>query len=797
MLKNNTKFIILRYITAFLAVICLSIHLLYSQNATISGKILDKATGEALPYVNIFLPSINKGLQSNQYGFYSISLNKGDYKIKYSNTGYIEQLLEVTLKKDTIVNINLEIANNYLDEVKINTAKESSVNESSIGTINIPIARLKSVPAILGEVDILKALTLTPGVSSSSEGSAGLIVRGGTPDQNLILLDDVPVYNVSHLFGMVSIFNPDVFKKIDLYKGSFPARYGGRLSSVIDVVTKEGNSMKKNREFSIGLLSSKMLLEGPLFKQNSKTSYLVALRSTYFTPFLLPTLISFKQGNSEQYFNYWMYDSNIKINHQINQRQQLFLSFYQGHDYWTTQEGGSEIRNKFGLSWGNRTFTVRYNNILNQKLFLKTIGGYTKYNYQNTIGSFTKLDNDWSLTQSLNSVSSVRDYLVKVHFDYFPNINHQIKFGTDLVFHKFQPSYLKTTYYINPDTLSKINTPVYSSELSLFAEDEIRLNKYLKGNIGFRLVNYHVDRVNYHNIEPRFALNINLPNNFTLKGGYVKMNQNIQLLSSNTVGLPNDIWIPATTKIPPSNTQQVSFGLSKSFYNQYELSLEAYQKNYKNLIDYPTGTNFLNTFYQNWENIVELNGTGKVRGFELFLNKTQGKLTGWTSYTYMKNQRSFPEIDAGEWFYSNFDKRHSIATTINTKISKYWDFSSSWVFSTGNPTTLPIGLYPNVNREFTSQSILVYGKRNNYRMPNYHRLDLGFTKKWNPEKNKEKQLSIGFYNAYNQANPYYLDVQRRNQYDKNDNVIGYNNKLLKVGILPIMPYLTYSIKYLK
>ncbi|MDZ7934692.1 MAG: TonB-dependent receptor, partial [Emticicia sp.] len=621
-----------------MAVICLSIHLLYSQNITVSGKISDKATGEVLPYVSVFLPDITRGVQSNQYGFYSVSLNKGVYKIKYSNIGYDEKLIEISLKKDTIINVGLEIANNYLNEVEVNAIKKSTVDESAIGTINIPIERLKSVPAIFGEVDILKALALTPGVSSSSEGSAGLIVRGGTPDQNLILLDDVPLYNVSHLFGMVSVFNPDVFKKVDLYKGSFPARYGGRLSSVIDVVTKEGSSVKKNREFSIGLLSSKIFLEGPLSKQNSKTSYLVALRSTYFTPFLLPTMISFKKGNLEQYFNYWMYDSNIKINHQINQKQQVFLSFYQGHDYWTTQEGNSEIRNKFGLSWGNRTLTFRYNNILSPKVFLKTIAGYTRYNYQNSIGSLEKLDNDWKPTQSLNSISSVRDYLAKVHFDYFPNINHQIKFGTDLVFHKFQPSYLKTTYYINPDTLKKINTPVYSSELSLFAEDEIRLNKYLKGNIGLRLVNYHVNSVNYYNIEPRISININLLRDFTLKGGYVKMNQNIQLLSSNTVGLPNDIWIPATAKIPPSRAQQVSLGLAKSFRNKYEFSFEIYQKNLENLIDYPTGTNFLNTFYQNWENIVERNGTGQVRGFELFLNKTQGRLTGWVSYTYMKNQ---------------------------------------------------------------------------------------------------------------------------------------------------------------
>lgn len=797
MSKDNQNFQNYRHITAFLVVVCLSIHLSYSQKITVSGIISDKATGEALPYVSVFLPIITKGVQSNQYGFYSVSLNKGVHKIKYSNIGYDEKLLEVDLKKDTIINASLEIANNYLNEVEVNAIKERNVNESAIGTINIPIERLKSVPAIFGEVDILKALALTPGVSSSSEGSAGLIVRGGTPDQNLILLDDVPLYNVSHLFGIVSIFNPDVFKKVDLYKGSFPARYGGRLSSVIDVVTKEGNSIKKNREFSIGLLSSKMLLEGPLFKHNSKTSYLVALRSTYFTPFLLPTLIVFKQGKSEQYFNYWMYDSNIKVNHQINQKQQVFLSFYQGHDYWTAQEGNGETRNKFGLSWGNRTLTFRYNNILSPKMFLKTIAGYTKYNYQNNIGSLTKLDNDWKQAQSLNSISSVRDYLAKIHFEYFPNINHQIKFGTDLVFHKFQPSYLKTTYYINPDTLRKINMPVYSSELSFFAEDEIRLNKYLKGNIGLRLVNYHVNRVNYYNIEPRFSVNINLPSDFTIKGGYVKMNQNIQLLSSNTVGLPNDIWIPATVKIPPSNAQQVSLGFSKSFNNKYELSLEIYQKILENLIDYPTGTNFLNTFYQNWENILERNGIGQVRGFELFLNKTQGKLTGWASYTYMKNERSFPEIDAGAWFYSNYDKRHSVATTINAKISKSWSFSSNWVFSTGSPTTLPVGLYPNINKEFTSPSILVYGKRNNYRMPNYHRIDLGFVKKWNSEKNREKQVSIGFYNAYNQANPYYLDVQRRDQYDKNYDVIGYNNKLLRIGILPIMPYLTYTIKYLK
>ncbi len=776
----------------------------FAQKLTLSGYITDIDTGESLIGVTVFDLDSKIGSFTNKHGYFIISTKKV-VNIKITFVGYESANLNISLKNDTIINLTLKQSQQVLEEVIIKEKREEKLQRLPIGITNIPISRLKAIPILFGESDIIKALAMTPGVSTGNEGTSGLLVRGGTPDQNLILLDDTPIYNTAHLFGLISIFNTDAIKNVDLYKGGFPARYGGRLSSVLDISMKDGNNKVKKKELTVGLVSSKLLIEGPLSSKTwGKSSYMISARTSYLTPFLLPKIIAFKLGKSEQSFNYWLYDINAKINHKINDKTQVFASFYHGNDFWVAQDGLTNDRGKFNLNWGNLIGTLRFNYIIHPKIFLKIIGSLSKYNYQIGTTSYEKENNKWKKSNYLFSKSSIKDISTKASFEWFPFMFQQIRFGFEATNHQYSPTQLKTSLPISSDSLKHINDFIFANEYSVFVENEMDLSNYFKLNLGIRKVLFRTKEKDFSVFEPRIAANIILPFNIAIKGSYSQMNQFIHLLNSNSVGLPNDVWVPVTNQVKPSYSEQVSLGLSKSFLKQHlELTVETYRKDVKNLIDYSDGKNFFSSFNTSWENLIEKNGIGKIKGLEVFLNKTEGVFTGWVAYTLSKNERKFVNINQGEWFNANYDRRHSIAITANyTYPNTKKSLSISWVYQSGQPITVPVAFY----EQFKEGTLItlgypqfIYESRNNYRMPAYHRLDFSYSLKEITKRHREANWTFGVYNTYNRVNPYYLDLKFQKYPNTKTSFLqekftGVNNKLYKVGIIPLLPFISYTIK---
>jgi hypothetical protein len=768
----------------------------FAQEVIVNGYITDKASGEALVGATVFEIDTKAGTSTNKYGFYSLKIRRNQTILLISYVGFKTEKLAFNARQDTLLNIQLTPDDLALDEVVIKSQKSETIAQTPTGFIDIPVSELKRMPMLLGEPDIIKALAYTPGVSVGNEGSSGLLVRGGTPDQNLILLDEAVVYNVSHLFGFVSVFNPDALRKVALYKAGFPARFGGRLSSVLDITMKEGNNQEVKGEAGIGILSSRFTIEGPFSKKTKgKTSFMLSGRASYFGLLLLPNRIAFNQGNTDQYFNYWMYDFNGKVNHRFKDGSQLFVSFYNGYDFWRAWEGSQEERSKFGLTWGNSTGTIRYNRILNPKLFFRSVLTYTRYKYSLGTKSFLRVDGKQELVNSLTTQSSVRDITFKTGFDYYPNASHQIKFGTELTPHTYRPTFVETTYLVNPDTLRKINEPVRALEWASFVEDEIQITHWLKTNIGLRSVLFNVENLTYFSLEPRLNFNILLPNNFGIKGGYSRMKQFVHLLTGSGVGLPNDIWVPATKNVMPQTADQVALGVNKVFPKaDLEISIEGYYKKLSNLIDYKNGESIFSGYNQSWENQIEKNGIGEAYGLELFLRKTEGRFSGWLAYTLAWNNRKFENLNQNNWFSANYDRRHTIALTLNYTGKKV-GISLNWLFHTGQPTNLPVAVQQNFEGGYGQ--IFIYGDRNAFRMPAFHRLDLSFNFNRITKRNKQGILTTGLYNAYNHNNPFYLTLKQVPLFKQFDpaNPEGVNYKLVQQSVFPILPFISYSVKF--
>ncbi|RYU93769.1 TonB-dependent receptor [Emticicia agri] len=767
----------------------------------ISGFVTDANTGEALIGASVFEEHSKAGQFTNKYGYFVLSLNQKSAQLKISFIGYESTILSINLNKDSTIYIALSPKEQALEEVIVKTTEQQKLQRTPIGVTSIPVARLKEIPILFGESDILKALAMTPGVSTGNEGTSGLLVRGGSPDQNLILIDDATVYNASHLFGLVSIFNTDAIKNVSLYKAGFPAQYGGRLSSVLDISMKEGNNRKKKQELTIGLIGSKILFEGPLSQKYwGKSSYMVSARTSTLTPILLPAIIAFKLGKAENSFNYWLYDINAKINHQINKKTQVFASIYHGNDFLISQDGLVNDRGKVNLNWGNLISSVRLNYIIHPKVFLKAIGSFSDYHYTLGSTSYQKENTQWKEKDYLFNTSSIRDWSGKASVEWFPLSFYQIKFGLEATNHLYTPTSLRTSQPVFTDSLKKITAALTANEYSVFIENELNFTKWLSTNIGLRQVFYRVRNNTFNRLEPRVSANILLPQHIAIKGGYSQMNQFIHLLSSNGVGFPNDVWVPSTDNIGPSNSEMFSVGLTKSFPKQHiELTIEAYKKDFRNLIDYADGKNLFSNFNTSWENLIEKNGIGRVKGLEFFLNKAEGVLNGWIAYTYAKNERKFTNINDGNWYAANFDRRHIIAIVLNYKPENgRSSFNVSWNYQSGQPTTVPIALARYfLERDFTlgGSVIEIYGNRNNYRMPAYHRLDISYSFQWTTRRHRDATLSLGIYNAYNRHNAYYLKTHwQPYPFATSDSIKGIENKLYQVGIIPFLPFVSYSLK---
>ncbi|MBA2611162.1 MAG: TonB-dependent receptor [Bacteroidetes bacterium] len=765
---------------------------IYAQNKfTISGYINEKGSKENLPGVTVYVPKLKVGTASNNYGFFSITLPKDSVDIIFSYVGFKAKKLSLYLYKN--VSYNIEMGAEDLEEVTVTAEQTKKVSdETQMSSVDIPIEQIKQIPALMGEKDVLKVIQLMPGVQKGSEGSSGIYVRGGGPDQNLILLDEAPVYNANHLFGFFSIFNGDALKSVELIKGGFPARYGGRLSSVIDLQMKDGNKEKIHGEAGIGIIAARFTLEGPIIK--NKCSFLVSARRTYIDALIYPFLP--KDGK----LGYYFYDMNAKINYVFNDKDRLYLSGYFGKDkfYLNTKANNSE--SKAALVWGNATGTLRWNHLFNNRLFSNLSLIFT--NYQLGIESQDKYGSDY---YNLKYVSNIRDFGAKYNFDFMPHPNHCIRFGTNATWHHFIPQALVIKSSDPVNELNNKSQAIDTYEGGIFMEDDWRMTSKLKMNIGFRLSAFSSQGSNFINPEPRAAVRYLLGNNFSLKGSYAMMNQYLHLLSNTGIGLPTDLWVPATNKVKPQQSQQVALGLAKDLPSKnLTITVEGYYKWMKNVLNYKEGSSFFNIVDNNnagaqndWQTKV-VSGKGLSYGAEFLIQKKVGKFTGWIGYTLSWTWLQFDSLNFGERFPARYDRRHDISVVGIYKINDNITLSSTWVYGTGNAITLPISSYGvehhTVAGAQQSQSGSIwpysitgdYGKKNSFRMSPYHRMDIGiqFHKKL---KRCVRTFEFSVYNVYSHQNPffYYID------YDQN----AKKNKLMQASLFPILPSVSWSYKF--
>ena len=754
---------------------------LFSQKITLSGRVVEEGSNEALINANIFLVNQGKGTQTNQYGYFSLTIPEGNNEIKFSYSGYAPFILKKDFTKDTVLSIQLKSI--QLNEVVV--MSEKTKEDMPVGFISVPIQQLKKIPMVLGEMDLLKALTMTPGISSGQEGSAGINVRGSSPDQNLILLDEATMYNTSHAFGYLSVFNPDAIKNIDVYKGGFPSRFGGRLASVLDITIKEGNNQTKRGELSLGILSSRFLKEGPIKKD--KSSYLLAGRLMNTLLLQLPTHIKTAIGaDVDGAGSIWFYDFNAKVNHRFDNNSQILFSFYSNYDYYkkvTQRYGNTNIST---LNWGSTTASLRYNKAFNNKLFGKATIVYSSFKYRIS-GESILTQKDEKIKNSYVLSNSIRDVGLKTSLEYAYSPSFTQRIGLEHTFHLISPGQLEITKdNIEQDVSFNQNVKIYSQESAAFLENEVNPLSFLKLNVGGRISNLSVNGASYTNFEPRISANISINQNHGLKLGYTQMQQYLHQLTSNGIGIPNDIWVTSTEQVSPSRAIQIDAGYYLSFGkdNQWELSVETYQKKFTQLIDYQQGSDVVTEFNSNWQDIIVKNVQGLAYGAEFMIQKKYGKLNGWLSYTNAVSQRQSPEINKGEWYYARYDRRHNVAVVLNYQLTPKWAFTSSFVYQSGYPVTLPEGAYIGAD----GNTKLYYSGRNNARISDFHRLDIGASYSFKTKKRqRDAAWNLGIYNVYNRKNPNYLEI---------DGLIrGTQLSIKQQSLLPILPYFSYQVKF--
>ena len=777
----------LPFVIGLLASICA-----FGQKYTVSGTIRTATSGENLIGASVYNVPTGEGTTANAYGFYSLTLAPDTVAIRISYVGHQPQTIRFLLSRDTTLNIDMNDGTE-LQEVVV-TADEQIQETTRMGTIDVPIEQLKKMPALMGEVDVLKVLQLLPGVQSGSEGSSGLYVRGGGPDQNLILLDGVPVYNASHLFGFFSVFNADAINRVELIKGGFPARYGGRLSSVIDISMKEGNANEIKGEGSIGIVASRLTLEGPI---NKNTSFIISGRRTYIDILASPLIRAATKGDETA--GYYFYDLNAKVNHRINQRNRIYLSVYTGDDraygrskYGYTDATGTETNeDNFGLNWGNITTAARWNSIITPKLFSNVTATYSRYRfevYADIKETFTNGDSTATEFFQTNYTSGIRDYAAKVDFDYIPTPDHYIKFGGQAINHLFTPGVFSLRATEVQDTTFGA-TRIFANEFFAYAEDDFRISDKLKINAGVHASAFRVDDRWYRSIQPRFAGRYLLSQDLSIKASYARMTQFIHLLSNVGIGLPTDLWVPATGLIGPERSYISSAGAAYNLNDKYEFSVEGYYKKMKGLIEYKEGANYINV-QNDWQTKVE-SGIGESYGAEFFIQKKTGKVSGWLGYTLSWTNRTFPNIDGGKTFPFKYDRRHDVELAVAYDWKENRAFSLTWVYGSGGAVTLPKSTYlkhedqPHPFFQFDTP-IQFYDGRNSFRMRDYHRLDLSYTatkkKKWG-----ESSWTIGVYNVYNRRNPFFLDIGREENTGK--------KKFVQYSLFPIIPSIAYRFKF--
>jgi outer membrane receptor protein involved in Fe transport len=766
----------------------------------------DSLSSENLIGATLYNRSGMLGTSSNQYGFYSLTLPAGQVELVYSYVGYAMQALSFVLDKDTVIDVGM-VNSALLEEVVVTTRKSDLIQDrTQMSMLHVPVAQVKAIPSLLGEVDVLKALQLMPGIQSGGEGSSGLYVRGGGPDQNLILLDGVPVYNASHLFGFFSVFNADAINNIELLKGGFPARYGGRVSSVIDISMKEGNMQQFHGEGSIGIVASRLTLEGPIFKD--RTSFIISARRTYIDLLMRPFIAAANAASTQNVVpGYYFYDVNAKINHRISANDRIYLSVFVGDDkFYVTSEdkedynSTSQQKSDMGLTWGNITGAFRWNHVFTNQLFGNTTLTYSRYRMNIYMKLWEKLPMEGTEQYfGMDYLSGIEDWSGQAAFDYLPSPNHYIRFGGNFTYHTFNPGSIGVTAETIPIDFGGKKTRTYES--SLYAEDDVRLNDYLKASVGLRWSMFSVRGEAYHALQPRLSARYLLTDDLSAKAAYSRMAQYVHLLTNSNLGMPTDLWVPSTDLLRPQYSDQVATGFAYNFRGEYELSLEGYYKTMSNVIEYREGASVFDVHSQ-WEDKV-LQGEGRSYGVELFAQKKMGSFTGWIGYTLSWSDRQFEALNHGKRFSYKYDRRHDISVALMKKFGKKVEVSGTWVFGSGSCVTIPVGIFDATDPVYpdTQVDVTEYSERNSYRMSPYHRLDLGISliKK---KRLYERRWIFGVFNAYNRRNPYFINVEKDGRYDysisssfapSTGELIRY--RYMQVSLFPIIPSISYQFKF--
>jgi len=770
-----------------------------AKEINISGFISDFETGESLIGVNVYSVTNLKGTTTNNSGFYSFKHEGGTALIEFSFIGYKTKCIEIELIKDTIVDIRLHTISEKINEIIVSNRTIGNSNLSK-NHISLPLQEITKIPIIFGEQDILKVLQLYPGIQTGSEASSGIYVRGGSSDQNLFLVDGVPVYNANHLLGFFSSLNQSVLKSVNVYKAGFPARYGGRLSSVIDIRLKDGNMKKIAGDYSIGLISSKLFIEGPMVKE--KASFMVALRRSYVDIIAKPIIALNNTDESKSNIDLYFYDINAKLNYVHNDRSRLYFSLFRGKDMFGQEDTKMSIEENLSLtkqssneiSWINTTSSLKWDYLLGNKVFVTTSLTYSKFQldigFENSI-----LNNDAYLSnESNNYLSSIEDLSAKIDFEYYPSNKHIIRYGFYYTKHHFVPGIIIKTG--KNSTNYEQNT--YSNQLDAYVEDEFNITKKINLNYGLHASHYRVEGQNYLEVQPRSTINYIPSKDFRIKASYSRMAQHIHKLSMSGIDLPTDIWVPVTKNFEPPVSDQFAFGIHKSDYHDLDLSAEVYYKDMHNLLEYKDGISFSGNT-QNWEDLVE-QGRGWSYGFEVMLEKKSGSTTGWLSYTWSKSERKFDNINFGKIFPYKYDRRHDFSLVCNHKFSDKMDIGITWVYNSGNHATIALSQYvltgvPDYDTVYRYYLNNIDG-RNNFRLPAYHRLDIGLNlhKK---KPNGTRTWSFSIYNAYNRLNVFMLSWQYdfENSFRDDRGTRIYPKKLSNLSLFPIIPSISYQFKF--
>ncbi len=768
---------------------------------TISGYVRDAKTNELLIGANIYDLNTYLGTTSNNFGFFSLTLPAGEVSFNASYIGYDKYVSSFDLEKDTVLNIYM-VPKAELQEVAVMGVRiPVEIKSTSTGTVDMPIDQIRNMPVFMGEIDVLKSIQMLPGIQSGGEGFSGLYVRGGGPDQNLVLLDDVPVYNVGHLFGLFSIFNADVINKVSIVKGGFPARFGGRLSSVVDIRTYDGDGNKFNGSASIGLLSSGVAVNGPIIKDKLLCS--LSFRRTYFDLIAAPF-----QAKRDEKSKYYFFDLNGKISYYMSDKDKFYLSSYWGKDEYrvkyNTREIGTgdpddpvrKIKDDRNSGWGNVIVSSKWNHQFGDKFFSNLTAIYSDYRFYTSQTQNYQLGERWNYIYQ-KYFSGIRDFGAKLDLDYIPSAKHYLRFGGSYTQHSFYPGIDVVVSDI--DNISPVDT-IYGGnyltrpEMHLYAEDDFNVTDLLKLNLGIHFSMFNTEHNIYTSFEPRILGRMLLSTSVSLKGSFSMMTQYVHLLRTANVALPTDMWLPVSDNIKPMRSRQSSLGVEWSISEGLLFSVEGYMKNMMDIHDVKSSSNFFD-YSLDWEDMV-VSGTGTSKGVELFIHKKSGKLTGWFGYTYSKTMNKFGEINGGKPFPANTDRRHDLSLFMSYKFNKRVDGGATWVFGSGSPITLPSDKYPAPQLPTASydESVdynLLISERNGYRMPNFHRLDIGFNfrkeKKWGV-----RIWSAGIVNVYGRQNPFFLYFD--DNYDQETGESDWSLKQFSLFPFPF-PYVRFTVKF--